>query len=157
MMACNKTYEEIRPGDEATLTRVCTGNDLFIFAHASGNLNPLHLPHTDTDGVDGPLAMDNAIDIEAARTKGVSSLVAGRAEVLVAPNMESGNMLAKELSFVAHAECAGLVLGGQVPVILTSRADSDQSRLDSCAVAVLYQHWRNTGRPAKSARAMEVA
>ena len=98
--------------------------------------------------VDGPLAMDNAIDIEAARTKGVTSLVAGRAEVLVAPNMEAGNMLAKELTFVAHAECAGLVLGAQVPVILTSRADSDQSRLDSCAVAVLYQHWRTSGRPA---------
>ncbi len=98
--------------------------------------------------VDGPLAMDNAIDIEAARTKGVTSLVAGRAEVLVAPNLEAGNMLAKELTFVAQAECAGLVLGAQVPVILTSRADSDQSRLDSCAVAVLYQHWRTSGRPA---------
>ncbi|MGH8480146.1 MAG: bifunctional enoyl-CoA hydratase/phosphate acetyltransferase [Gammaproteobacteria bacterium] len=98
--------------------------------------------------VDGPLAMDNAIDIEAARTKGVTSLVAGRAEVLVAPNLEAGNMLAKELTFVANAECAGLVLGARVPVILTSRADSDQSRLDSCAVAVLYQHWRSTGQPA---------
>ncbi|MGH8471958.1 MAG: phosphate acyltransferase, partial [Gammaproteobacteria bacterium] len=98
--------------------------------------------------VDGPLAMDNAIDIEAARTKGVTSLVAGRAEVLIAPNLEAGNMLAKEMTFVAHAECAGLVLGAQVPVILTSRADSDQSRLDSCAVAVLYQHWRASGRPA---------
>ena len=81
MMACNKTYEEIRPGDEATLTRVCTGNDLFIFAHASGNLNSLHLPY----------------------------------------------------------------------------ADSDQSRLDSCAVAVLYQHWRNTGQPATNAHPREVA
>lgn len=93
--------------------------------------------------VDGPLAMDNAIDIGAARTKGIKSLVAGRAEVLIAPNMEAGNMLAKELTFVAHAEGAGLVLGAACPVILTSRADDQKARLASCAVAALYAQWRD--------------
>jgi len=89
--------------------------------------------------VDGPLAMDNAIDVDAAKTKGIKSLVAGRAEILVAPNMEAGNMLAKELTFVAHAEAGGIVIGAAVPVILTSRADDDAARLASCAVAALYQ------------------
>ncbi len=88
--------------------------------------------------VDGPLAMDNAIDIDAAVTKGITSLVAGRADVLVVPNLESGNMLAKELAFVAHAEVCGVVMGAQCPVILTSRADDDKARLMSCAVALLY-------------------
>lgn len=88
--------------------------------------------------VDGPLAMDNAVDVGAARTKGLTGLVAGRADVLVAPNMEAGNMIAKELTFLAHAEAAGLVMGAQVPVILTSRADDDKARLASCAVATLY-------------------
>ncbi|MBY6046759.1 bifunctional enoyl-CoA hydratase/phosphate acetyltransferase [Vannielia litorea] len=89
--------------------------------------------------VDGPLAMDNAIDVDAAKTKGIKGLVAGRAEILVAPNMEAGNMLAKELTFVAHAEAGGIVIGAAVPVILTSRADDDAARLASCAVAALYQ------------------
>ena len=97
--------------------------------------------------VDGPLAMDNAIDVEAARTKGIASLVAGRANVLIVPNLESGNMLAKELTFVARAEAAGLVLGAKVPVILTSRADNDRARLASCALAQLYQYYRREGRP----------
>ena len=88
--------------------------------------------------VDGPLAMDNAVDVEAARTKGLRSLVAGRAEVLVAPNLEAGNMLAKELTFLAHAEAAGVVLGARCPVVLTSRADSEMARLASCAVAALH-------------------
>ena len=87
--------------------------------------------------VDGPLAMDNAVDLEAAATKGIKSLVAGRAEILVAPNMEAGNMLAKELNFLAHAEAAGVVMGAKCPVILTSRADDDKARLASCAVAAL--------------------
>jgi phosphate butyryltransferase len=87
--------------------------------------------------VDGPLAMDNAVDPGAARTKGLTGLVAGRADILVAPNMEAGNMIAKELSFLAHAEAAGIVMGAQVPVILTSRADDDKARLASCAVAAL--------------------
>jgi len=97
--------------------------------------------------VDGPLAMDNAIDMEAARTKGITSLVAGRAEVLIVPNMEAGNMLAKELTFLARAEAAGLVLGARVPVMLTSRADNDRARLASTAVALLYAHFKKTGTP----------
>ncbi len=87
--------------------------------------------------VDGPLAMDNAINLAAAATKGITSLVAGRAEILVAPNLESGNMLAKELTFLAHAEAGGIVMGAKCPVILTSRADDDQARLASCAIAAL--------------------
>ena len=87
--------------------------------------------------VDGPLAMDNAIDLKAATTKGIRSLVAGRAEILVAPNMEAGNMLAKELTYLAHAEGAGIVMGAACPIILTSRADDDKARLASCAVAAL--------------------
>lgn len=98
--------------------------------------------------VDGPLAMDNAVDVEAARTKGITSLVAGRAEVLIVPNLESGNMLAKEMTFVAHAEAAGLVVGAKVPVMLTSRADNEKSRLASCALAILYKEWKKTGVPA---------
>ena len=88
--------------------------------------------------VDGPLAMDNAIDVEAARTKGITSMVAGRADILVAPNLEAGNMLAKELTYIAHAEAGGLVLGAKCPIILTSRADGDKARLASCAIAALY-------------------
>ena len=88
--------------------------------------------------VDGPLAMDNAVDVQAARTKGITSLVAGRAQVLIVPNLESGNMLAKELTFIAHAESSGLVMGATVPVMLTSRADSAHARLVSCALAVLH-------------------
>ncbi|MGD1871152.1 MAG: bifunctional enoyl-CoA hydratase/phosphate acetyltransferase [Neomegalonema sp.] len=93
--------------------------------------------------VDGPLAMDNAIDLRAARTKGLTSAVAGRAQVLIAPNLEAGNMMAKELTFIAHAQAAGVVLGARVPVVLTSRADDDRSRLASCAVAALYQKWKS--------------
>ncbi len=87
--------------------------------------------------VDGPLAMDNAMDIEAARTKGITSMVAGRADILVAPNLEAGNMLAKELTFAAHAEGGGVVLGAACPIILTSRADGEKARLASCAIAAL--------------------
>ncbi|WP_068311818.1 bifunctional enoyl-CoA hydratase/phosphate acetyltransferase [Polycladidibacter hongkongensis] len=95
--------------------------------------------------VDGPLAMDNAIDLEAARTKGIESHVAGRAEVLIVPNLEAGNMVAKELTFVSHAETAGLVVGARVPVILTSRADSDRARLVSCALASLFDYFKTNG------------
>lgn len=94
--------------------------------------------------VDGPLAMDNAVDIAAARTKGISSPVAGRAEVLVVPDIDAGNMLAKQLTYISHAEAAGLVLGAKVPIILNSRSDDDMSRLASCAVAALH-HARITG------------
>jgi phosphate butyryltransferase len=95
--------------------------------------------------VDGPLAMDNAVDLEAARTKGIHSSVAGRADVLVAPNLEAGNMLAKQLVFLSQADTSGLVVGAKVPVMLTSRADDEHARLMSAALAVLYGHWRRTG------------
>jgi phosphate butyryltransferase len=97
--------------------------------------------------VDGPLAMDNAISVEAARTKGIASLVAGNADVLVVPNLEAGNMVVKELTFLAGADAAGIVVGASVPVILTSRADSVESRLVSCAVATLYGEYQKTGKP----------
>jgi phosphate acetyltransferase len=92
-----------------------------------------------TGGIlDGPLAFDNAIDPEAARIKGIKSEVAGRAQILVVPDLEAGNMLAKNLTFLANADAAGIVLGARVPIILTSRADSVRARMASCAVAVLY-------------------
>jgi phosphate butyryltransferase len=95
--------------------------------------------------VDGPLAMDNAIDLEAAHTKGIQSLVAGRADVLVVPNLEAGNMLAKELTFLAGAAAAGIVMGARVPLILNSRADDEKSRLASAALALLVESWQRTG------------
>jgi phosphate acetyltransferase len=92
-----------------------------------------------TGGIlDGPLAFDNAVDPESARIKGIKSEVAGRAQILVVPNLEAGNMLAKNLSLMAKADAAGIVLGARVPIILTSRADSVRARMASCAVAVLY-------------------
>jgi phosphate acetyltransferase len=96
-----------------------------------------------TGGVlDGPLAFDNAIDPEAARIKGINSPVAGRAQILVVPDLEAGNMLAKNLTFLARAGAAGIVLGARVPIVLTSRADSVRARMASCAVAVLYANAR---------------
>ncbi|SAL83824.1 phosphate acetyltransferase [Caballeronia terrestris] len=92
--------------------------------------------------VDGPLALDNAIDLEAARIKKIDSPVAGRANVLLVPDLEAGNMLAKSLSFLAGADAAGIVLGARVPIILTSRADSILTRLASCAVAALVAQAR---------------
>ena len=92
--------------------------------------------------LDGPLAFDNAIDPEAAKIKGIKSEVAGRAQILVVPDLEAGNMLAKNLVYLAKADAAGLVLGARVPIVLTSRADSVRSRMASCAAAVLYAHAR---------------
>jgi len=92
-----------------------------------------------TGGIlDGPLAFDNAIDPEAAKIKGIKSPVAGRAQILVVPDLEAGNMLAKNLTFLAKADAAGIVLGARVPIILTSRADSVRGRMASCAAAVIY-------------------
>src|SRR6201999_173460 len=88
--------------------------------------------------LDGPLAFDNAIDPEAARIKGIRSEVAGCAQILVVPDLEAGNMLAKNLAYFAKADGAGIVLGARVPIVLTSRADSLRARLASCAVAALY-------------------
>ncbi|HWI99325.1 MAG TPA: phosphate acetyltransferase [Burkholderiales bacterium] len=96
-----------------------------------------------TGGIlDGPLALDNAINLEAAGIKKIVSPVAGRANVLIVPDLEAGNMLAKSLSFLAQADCAGVVLGAKVPIILTSRADSVMARLASCAVAALVAQAR---------------
>jgi len=88
--------------------------------------------------LDGPLAFDNAIDPEAARIKGIAGTVAGHGQILMVPDLEAGNMLAKNLTFLAHADAAGIVLGARVPIVLTSRADSVRTRLASCAVAALY-------------------
>ena len=92
--------------------------------------------------LDGPLAFDNAISVEAARIKGIESEVAGDPDILLVPDLESGNMLAKQLTFLANADSAGLVLGARVSIILTSRADSVRSRIGSCAVALLAAHAR---------------
>src|SRR5262245_14257152 len=92
--------------------------------------------------LDGPLAFDNAISPEAARVKGIKSAVAGWAQILVVPDLEAGNMLAKNLTFLSRADAAGIVLGARVPIVLTSRADNLRTRLASCAVAVLLAHSR---------------
>jgi phosphotransacetylase len=88
--------------------------------------------------LDGPLAFDNAISAEAARTKGIASPVAGDPDILLVPDLEAGNMLAKNLTFLSRADAAGLVLGARVPIVLTSRADNQRTRMASCAVAALY-------------------
>jgi phosphate acetyltransferase/phosphate butyryltransferase len=91
-----------------------------------------------TGGIlDGPLAFDNAVSEEAAKTKGIVSPVAGQADIFVVPDIEAGNMLAKQLEYLAEAEIAGIVLGARVPIILTSRADKTLARLGSCAIALL--------------------
>jgi phosphate acetyltransferase len=92
--------------------------------------------------LEGPLAMDSAISVDAARVKGLDSPVAGGADILLVPDLEAGNILAKQLTFLANAEAAGIVLGARVPIILTSRADSVRTRMASCAVAVLLVHAR---------------
>src|SRR3954454_19825070 len=105
-----------------------------------------------TGGIlDGPLAFDNAIDLEAARIKGIKSEVAGRAPILVVPDLESGNMLAKNLAYFAKADSAGIVLGARVPIVLTSRADSPRARMASCAVASLYADARRRRAPIAAA------
>jgi len=90
--------------------------------------------------LDGPLAFDNAISAEAAKTKHIVSEVAGDADIFLVPDLEAGNMLAKQLSFLANAESAGIVLGARVPIILTSRADTVRARMASCATAVIFAH-----------------
>ncbi|NVN40411.1 bifunctional enoyl-CoA hydratase/phosphate acetyltransferase [Ameyamaea chiangmaiensis] len=100
-----------------------------------------------TGGVlDGPLGMDNAVDADAARIKGIVSPVAGRAQILVAPDLEAGNMLAKNLIYMGKADAAGLVLGARLPIVLTSRADGARARLASTAIAALYVHATATAR-----------
>jgi len=97
--------------------------------------------------IDGPLALDNAISLESVRIKKIASPVAGRANVLVVPDLEAGNMLAKSLTFLAQADAAGIVLGARVPIILTSRADSVTTRLASCGVAALVADARRHAAP----------
>ncbi len=101
-----------------------------------------------TGGIlDGPLAFDNAVSFEAARTKGIVSPVAGQADILVVPDLEAGNMLAKQLVYLADAEMAGIVLGARVPIILTSRADNTVARLGSSAIALILARSRLSRRP----------
>src|SRR5262245_522789 len=100
--------------------------------------------------LDGPLAFDNAISPEAARIKGIKSAVAGWAQILVVPDLEAGNMLAKNLSFLSRADAAGIVLGARVPVILTSRADNVRTRMASCAVAMLLAHSQRAKKPIRA-------
>lgn len=100
--------------------------------------------------LDGPLAFDNAISPAAARIKGIKSPVAGQAQILVVPDLEAGNMLAKNLTFISKADAAGIVLGARVPIILTSRADNVRTRMASCAVATLLAHSRRANAPIKA-------
>jgi len=101
-----------------------------------------------TGGIlDGPLAFDNAVSEEAAKTKGIVSPVAGKADILVVPDIEAGNMLAKQLEYLGGAEVSGIVVGARVPIILTSRADKTLARLSSCAVALLLARHRQKVRP----------
>jgi phosphate acetyltransferase len=100
--------------------------------------------------VDGPLAFDNAISPEAACIKGIKSPVAGKAQILVVPDLEAGNMLAKNLTFLSGADAAGIVLGARVPIILTSRADNVRTRMASCAVAVLLAHSKRAKQPIRA-------
>ena len=96
-----------------------------------------------TGGVlDGPLAFDNAVSLEAARTKGIVSPVAGQADILLVPDLEAGNMLAKQLVYLADAEMAGIVLGARTPIMLTSRSDNTIARLGSCAIALILARHR---------------
>ena len=96
--------------------------------------------------IDGPLAFDDAISKDAAKEKGIVSDVAGDADILLTPEIESGNILAKQLTFISHADAAGIVMGARVPVILTSRADNLRTRLLSCALAVLVAEARRKGQ-----------
>jgi len=100
--------------------------------------------------LDGPLAFDNAVSPEAAHVKGIKSKVAGRAQILVVPDLEAGNMLAKNLSFLSRADAAGIVLGARVPIILTSRADNVRTRMASCAVAMLLAYSQRKKEPIRA-------
>lgn len=100
--------------------------------------------------VDGPLAFDNAISKEAAKIKGIESPVAGEVDIFLVPDLEAGNILVKQLTYLTESDLAGLVMGARVPIILTSRADSAEARLASCAVAVAYAYWKKEGKAKKS-------
>src|SRR5499433_3441548 len=100
--------------------------------------------------LDGPLAFDNAISPEAARIKGIRSAVAGQAQILIVPDLEAGNMLAKNLTFLSNADAAGIVLGARVPIILTSRADEVRTRMASCAIAAVYADNLRKNQPVRA-------
>jgi phosphotransacetylase len=104
-----------------------------------------------TGGIlDGPLAFDNAVSEQAAKTKKIDSPVAGKADILLVPDLEAGNMLAKQLQYLAGADAAGIVLGTRVPIVLTSRADSVRTRLASITVTCLVAHARREAEPGKN-------
>jgi phosphotransacetylase len=107
--------------------------------------------------LDGPLAFDNAVSPAAAREKGIVSKVAGQADILLVPDLESGNMLAKQLSFLAGADAAGVVVGAKVPIVLTSRADSARTRIASCAIAVLMAQAAATPQASQASQATTTA
>ena len=100
--------------------------------------------------LDGPLAFDNAVSPDAARIKGIRSAVAGQAQILMVPDLEAGNMLAKNLTLLSNADAAGIVLGTRVPIILTSRADEVRTRMTSCAVAAIYANQLRSKQPVRS-------
>ena len=97
--------------------------------------------------LDGPLAFDNAVSLAAVKTKGINSAVAGNAEILVVPDLESGNMLAKQLEYLANALTAGIMLGARVPIVLSSRADTAETRIASCVIATLIAHSNRNSAP----------
>jgi len=142
-MITNKTFDEIAIGDEVCMSRTLTKRDVDMFAMMSGDMNPTHFSGAI---IDGPLAFDNAISKEAATIKGISTPVAGEADVFLVPDLESGNLLTKQLQYLVNAEAAGIVLGARVPFVLNSRADSRKARLASSAVAVAVAHARRHGK-----------
>src|SRR6266849_6343793 len=139
----NQTFDEIKMGETASLVRTLCREDLEAAA-----LCKMADRGQITGGlVDGPLAFDNAVSPEAARTKGIISPVAGQADILVVPDLEAGNMLVKQLDYLADAQSAGIVLGARVPIILTSRADSPLAHAVSCAVALLLAQGKQKAKP----------
>jgi phosphate acetyltransferase len=139
--------KEDRPPKLAILAAVETVNSKMQATVDAADLCKMAERHQITGGIlDGPLALDNAINKQAAADKDIESPVAGDADILVVPDIESGNILAKQLTFLGHADAAGIVLGARIPIILTSRADTLRTRLASCAMAVLLAEARREGR-----------
>jgi phosphotransacetylase len=172
----NRTFAELVTGDTASLVRTLTNKDVELLAVMSGSVNPTHvdeafaksdvfhkivghgmqpetlistLPGTQLTGavLDGPLAFDNAVSKEAARTKGIMSPVAGMADIFVVPDIEAGNILAKQREYLAGAQIAGIVLGARVPIMLTSRAGKTLARLGSSAIALLLARRKKNKAP----------
>ena len=140
-----RKFADICVGDSVTFTRELTRNDLPLVAALFGDVDPAHVVRSTIDAAAlckmaerGQITGDNAISEEAAKVKGIESAVAGRADILVVPDLESGNLLAKQLEYLAEARAAGIVLGARVPIVLTSRADSPATRIASCAVALAF-------------------